>query len=550
VGQGCLQGFNLWQKGKQVGPEAQNFQIRLEMQAARLRAWMRKWAIERGSESPLLQDPNFKADPNLPIYYILTIYSTLDSLGDLKSEFPVLSSAANVKAFDASSLHRMAEMNDQSSADREYWVRKMNELQEDSPIRERVQWALRDGRAMKTLELVKSMIDELYSFLPPPRGDPTDTVVWNQSLPSTDVQMLEAISRDSDANPLLQGLAQLRSTKLQEDILERIKVNEKLRVFKGVMAVDARNNRDFGKFRGHDAMVEWKMVDGKEPPGDMTSGQYMAILERRIKNIARLLKSQKKPDEVRTLTCLGVVNKPGATDDITQYGIVYKVPPGDCCTLRSLLIDEDRYLMLGDRFSVALMLSKAALFLHLAGWLHKGIRSDNVLFFLQEDGAINPEEPYLVGFEYSRENAANTQTEMVVADIEFNLYRHPDVQGLPLESSEGESGKGRQDSRPRFRQTHDLYSLGVVLLEIGLRKPVSSMMWEAERNPQYGKHSAGAFRTWMVETKVPRLGPLMGEAYRDAVARCLRGDFAVDDNTSVEQAFYIEVVSVLANCRL
>ncbi|EMD60351.1 hypothetical protein COCSADRAFT_98758, partial [Bipolaris sorokiniana ND90Pr] len=43
------------------------------------------------------------------------------------------------------------------------------------------------------------------------------------------------------------------------------------------------------------------------------------------------------------------------------------------------------------------------LYIHLAGWLHKGIRSDNILFFAENNGGFSYDQSFVVGFEYSRE---------------------------------------------------------------------------------------------------------------------------------------------------
>lgn len=82
------------------------------------------------------------------------------------------------------------------------------------------------------------------------------------------------------------------------------------------------------------------------------------------------------------------------------------------------------------------------------------MHSNSVLFF-QSSGVQNDllvESPYLVNFEYSRPETAMTKYDFD-NDLERNLYRHPDRQGHPKTS---------------FSKLHDIYALGVVLLEIGL----------------------------------------------------------------------------------
>lgn len=91
---------------------------------------------------------------------------------------------------------------------------------------------------------------------------------------------------------------------------------------------------------------------------------------------------------------------------------------------------------------------------------------------------------------------------------EHNLYRHPERQGIPIES---------------FKPIHDIYALGVVLLEIGLWRPAISMDpdgWKNEDNPF-------AFKDKFV-ARTKAIGSLpfaAGRAYAEVVRLCLQGDF-------------------------
>lgn len=92
--------------------------------------------------------------------------------------------------------------------------------------------------------------------------------------------------------------------------------------------------------------------------------------------------------------------------------------------------------------------------LHTTGWLHKGIRPENVLF-LDADGhgwkSRSAKGPYLAGYEYSR--PSNAETETVPSQPELELYRHPSAQG---------------PARSNFNKAFDLFAFGCVLSEIAL----------------------------------------------------------------------------------
>lgn len=202
---------------------------------------------------------------------------------------------------------------------------------------------------------------------------------------------------------------------------------------------------------------------------------------------------------------------------------------------------------LDERVKVAVVISKALMFLHLAGWLHKGIRSDNILFFENEDGVFSCGQPYLAGFEYCRESGENHETEGVTDDLEWNLYRHPDVQGLPEEAlnTPAPAPQSPQKARPRFSARHDIYSFGIILLELGLRESAMSIYQQAKMDPRYGKHSAASFRQWLLDNKVHHLSQLAFQGYCDVARRCITGDIQIEPGEALEQSFYRQGVYVL-----
>jgi len=97
---------------------------------------------------------------------------------------------------------------------------------------------------------------------------------------------------------------------------------------------------------------------------------------------------------------------------------------------------------------------------HSIGWLHQGIQSRNVCFIASAvGGAIAYSKPFLLGFSRSRGVGDDSFTD---DDLLINLYRHPE----------------RWEPQAKNRQTaiHDIYSLGIVLLEIGLWKTATELL--------------------------------------------------------------------------
>ncbi|KAG5778310.1 hypothetical protein H9Q73_008010 [Fusarium xylarioides] len=70
-----------------------------------------------------------------------------------------------------------------------------------------------------------------------------------------------------------------------------------------------------------------------------------------------------------------------------------------------------------------------------------------------------------------------------------------------------------QTSKTKFKRSYDLYSLGVVLIEIGLWKQIDSSRPEISH--------ALAFKRHLEEIVAPNLKFYMGEKYALAVLNCL-----------------------------
>ena len=195
---------------------------------------------------------------------------------------------------------------------------------------------------------------------------------------------------------------------------------------------------------------------------------------RRIDDLARMVHSasDRHPD-LHTIDCLGY------TDDTasSRYGLVYKAPDNSFSTLNQLITSNDyRTPDLGDRFKLAHTLAVALWSLHSLDWLHKGLCSTNILFFPSAFSAsatratataatvAEISSPYLLGFDCSRPEHL---TEMSIATrnpSSQDLHRHP-------------NSLDTLDRKP-YCKSYDIYSLGIILLEIGLWK-VLQVSWDA-----------------------------------------------------------------------
>ncbi|OJD40375.1 protein kinase-like [Diplodia corticola] len=174
------------------------------------------------------------------------------------------------------------------------------------------------------------------------------------------------------------------------------------------------------------------------------------------------------------------------------------------------------------------------------GWVHESFRSDNILFFPDQEQSgdsckdgipsrLDWSQPWLLGFEFSRPETFFSNGEEDSC-IEREIYRHPDRQGKPAVP---------------FNKLHDIYALGVVLLEIGLWQPAITICKDQLRRTR----DPLTIHQLLVRRAEKYLGQKTGPKYRKAVLDCLRGDFGVTEDSKedlkLQQVFRLQVVEVL-----
>ncbi|KAK8014783.1 hypothetical protein PG990_008079 [Apiospora arundinis] len=214
--------------------------------------------------------------------------------------------------------------------------------------------------------------------------------------------------------------------------------------------------RDSGK----GAYLETDMVVERLPLDEGTS-------EESIETIARLLHRRPSPQSPKladisakgSLPCLGYRMEPAPE-------LVFRKPEGNLFMLHTLIAadqDEPRY-PLDFRFQLARSLSEAVLGVHVQGLVHKSIRTDTILLVArpvpvpeqqqqQQTKKNSSMDVYLTNWHLLRKESDATIMSGGTQWAE-DLYRHPRRQGLHVQE--------------RYNIGHDIYSLGVCLLEIGL----------------------------------------------------------------------------------
>jgi len=286
------------------------------------------------------------------------------------------------------------------------------------------------------------------------------------------------------------------------------------------------------------------------------------FVAQRISRLARLLGDREKPSEFLVPECVGYVHD----KERSRFGFVFKSldaspapngrlhpPPTPPTTLLELLSGGAPKPSLTTRIRIARTVATSIWYLHATNWLHKGLRSENVVFGRGSSATsmtkidIRNEKPFLCGFDYSRPADPGEETERPVENLLHDMYRHPKVQfDLP-----------REGGRSGFNKLHDVYSLGVVLFEIAVWKPVYEVLGVDDGG---GPGAIKAAVAKSVESRllaaenVAFLEAEAGDAVASAVRACLDGSLvdeqdanmlSPDSNAQLQLQFGERVVRVL-----
>jgi hypothetical protein len=244
---------------------------------------------------------------------------------------------------------------------------------------------------------------------------------------------------------------------------------------------------------------------------------------------------------LHTLSCIGYLDHPESNRAL----LLYQRPSdhasnGPPMSLHDLINkDEVKFKPgLGARFRVAHALAASVLATHSSGWVHKNICSRGILV-LPNRTHHGEVDPYLLGWGTSRPVQADTNLSAVF-EFEPNLHHHKDRFGQP---------------NSKFTREHDIYSLGILLLEIGLWKTMSSIFAkQIQKQPTVDvKKQASTFQkvNGYVMDKIESLELLqkMGAGYAGIIRTCLTwpsgesegdvGDLAIDFRKTVVDALVL-----------
>ncbi|KAL9114966.1 MAG: hypothetical protein Q9227_001209 [Pyrenula ochraceoflavens] len=250
-----------------------------------------------------------------------------------------------------------------------------------------------------------------------------------------------------------------------------------------------------------------------------------------------------EPMQFGLLECLGLLEDqmaqaeepeapPGPKTSLTTFRLVFRITKGlhKPRSLRQEFLTHSD-VPLNVRLILAQSLANATLFVHASNFVHKNISPESIVLF-ENESAVSP-SPFLLGFEKFR---LSKDTTLMIGDLDWtrNLYRHPKRQG--------------QWPEDEYDMFHDIYSLGVAMLEIGLWTSfITFETGHAEATPPLEiasdqtkdiRDRSAAVKEALLTLARKNLPARMGTRFTDVVISCLTGLDEVDSrHGEIDSAF-------------
>ena len=153
--------------------------------------------------------------------------------------------------------------------------------------------------------------------------------------------------------------------------------------------------------------------------------------------------------------------------------------------------------------------------------VHELVQRDEVNYSRREPGGKHEDKKVS---QFSRYHGVDVDID---SRPKINIYQHPDKVANPAR---------------RFRHSYDMYSLGLVLLEIGL--------WQNLETFDNGRYvDAYGFRTFVLSKLVPELWGQCGSIYGEVVKDCLKmsSDIGLEDEEGRRLAWSVAERLALCN---
>lgn len=362
------------------------------------------------------------------------------------------------------------------------------------------------AKALFLTRHLKGVVNELEKWQR--RFDPSWYLITLLSTPKVDKGLKEQGNNASSAR-IVQIRSAIRDVSLQRsDPLDSI--------FKPNESVDSDRYRIPGTNSFTTRYNDYQVILDRTNYGGKFSAQ---AIKAQVRDSARML-MHVDPASFGLLKCLGAVESQGNQSEsahVPQFDFILEIPDGldSPKTLRDQLLDKERP-SLTVIMQLAKQLTRSVMFVHTTGFVHKGIRPETVLVFRKDQNELAAS--FLTGFERIRQAVGQTDR---MEDLEWkrNLYRHPVRQGQWPEET--------------YVMQHDIYSLGVCLLEIALwhsfvcleadstPKPWEDLKIQDALSDKDARRGGFCIKHELVALTKDRLPSLVGDQYTQLVLACL-----------------------------
>lgn len=510
---GCLKAYKIFTTVSNLGRDSERLVCKIRIEEMRLQVWGRQCGVLDGRFEEALAatvgTPN-EGLQALAEMVLRELYQTIMDLSKLQNRY-------GLKEESPGSVDRQF-YKDNSDAQA---MARNNAKKPGMKLKAR--WVINDkdkfGAFLDDLQFYNDKLEKLF----PPAGIATLHRAWNNELLQTagrDLGQLDLLeSASSSLYPELSAFAQLKQLRINLDakapskktlLASEIKIpswrltqhdpeNQSTRC-RCVYQKPLEEMREESVFQEIHVFVEWVVFDALMTLDDRLD------LHLRIDNLARMLhsSSNRHPD-LNTVDCLGYTED----KDKSRYGLVYKLPPAVVVQTQIRTLEDFIGAIpvpeLEVRFRLAHTLAVAVWSCHSLDWLHKTLCPRNIVFFDTpndpESKEVGLSRPYLIGFDSSRPDHMDAMSIASKNLVGEELYRHPDSLGT---------------HRQIYRKSFDIYSLGLLLLEIGLWRPLDLF-----HRGKYAQYSPSAFREKIIQSLIPTLGSKTGSNYRRVVQQCL-----------------------------
>ncbi|KAF2770248.1 hypothetical protein EJ03DRAFT_77586 [Teratosphaeria nubilosa] len=565
--QGCLEAYNFCETAQKIGKDGDLLRTKLRFESLRLEQW--------GFNIGLLGLPEHDRSPNNRFNWSMI-------LDILKQQELLLTSAETLKKRYSLELpedsEEMAETvaRDGNGVDRilsrlsfrpHHASPSAQKIYQRNGVVKRLRWAAGDrDKIHRVITELGSLNDHLYSLTNVEQqerlGAKVESIesllrtLISQTTTPEDAAICQSILPRSAGN--LQSAAAFKRIRLnlafdkRDDEAGPDKHNRgirnempQLQILVEKWLIVASNTTYSGlepaMYKQDHVLIEWRVAEGP----------MFAKVQNPMRRLTLLLMSADA--SFAAMKCLGLLELRSRG----RFGMVFTPPalPSStdvlCRSPRSLntLLEQARWVPLDMRVKVAIRAAATIAQLHTAGWLHKSVRSENIIFVSSEaDDAETflTRGSYLVGYGLARPDtaqAAVSLTETPDTALDAELYRHPEK---------------RNDASKPFCKTYDLYGLGCVLLELALWRPLIDIV---------GLHEKQNWRKLLAEAEATRqdieLASMLdvlqkpslrsevhhnvGSIFWDAICLCF-GSTATIEEDEISMARQTSIVEMLRAC--